>query len=129
MRTKGGREGRGGREEGGGKRGGRVGREERTNLLVEREKDDAADGQAAEEPGRDVSGAGPPTALVDDEGDDPAPDGNLDADVCEQEERHEVYGAQAEDLLVLVHASQRLFRLLMWGLADFLQAVCRHEPS
>ena len=99
---------------------------ESTNLLVDREQDNAADGQAAEEPGRDVSGAGPPTALVDDEGDDPAPDGNLDADVCEQEERHEVYGAQAEDLLVLVHASQRLFRLLMWGLADFLQAVCRH---
>ena len=102
---------------------------ESTNLLVDREQDNAADGQAAEEPGRDVSRARPPASLVDDECDDPAPDGDLDADVCEQEERHEVHGAQTEHLFVLVHALQRLFSLLVWGLADFLEAIYRHESS
>lgn len=49
---------------------------------------------------------------------------NLSSDVCEHEERHKMHGAQAENLLVLVHTRLRLFSLLRRRLASLLQAVC-----
>lgn len=68
-------------------------------------------------------------AFVDDERDDPPADGDFDADVGEKEEGHEVDGAEAEDLLVLVHALERLFRLLVRGLAGFFQALCNYASA
>ena len=64
-------------------------------------------------------------AFVDDERDDPAADRELEPDVGEEEERHEVHGADAEDLLVLVEAPGRVLRPLVRGLADLLQAICQ----
>ena len=63
-------------------------------------------------------------AFVDDECDNPAANGYFDADIRKQEERHEVDGPETEDLLVLVHASQGLFGLLMWRLTDVLKTCC-----
>ena len=66
-------------------------------------------------------------AFVDDECDNPAANGYFDADIRKQEERHEVDGPETEDLLVLAYALLRVLRLLVRGLADLPQAVCRRR--
>ena len=97
-----------------------------TYLLVDREEGEASDCQSAPEARRDVSGAGAAATLVDHERDYPAADRDLDADVREQEERHEVDGAEAEYLLVLVDTFEGIFGLLVRGFSGFLEAFYDH---
>ena len=64
-------------------------------------------------------------AFVDDERDDPAADGDLDADVYESEYGDDVQRSKGEDAAVMSALGRGFLLVLLWLLPNFPQTGCR----
>ena len=95
----------------------------RTDLLGQGDEGEPADGGACPEAGRDVPRVRPAMTLCH-EGDDPAADCHLEADVQEQEEGQKVDCRQVEDPLVLSDSIRGVLAVLHSGLADLFHTIC-----